>query len=43
LKTWLQSSMCEDRLTGLALLTSATDIEVKPEEVVERFLSAVTA
>jgi hypothetical protein len=30
--------MCEDRLTGLALLTLATDIEVKPEEVVERFL-----
>jgi hypothetical protein len=28
--------MCEDRLTGLALLTSATDIEVKPEEVIRR-------
>jgi len=38
LKTWLRSSMCEDCLTGLALLTLATDIEVKPEEVVERFL-----
>jgi hypothetical protein len=38
LKTWLRSSMCEDRLTGLALLTSATDIEVKPEEIIDRFL-----
>lgn len=38
LKTWLRSSMCEDRLTGLALLTSATDIEVKPEDVIDRFL-----
>jgi hypothetical protein len=38
LKTWLRSSMGEDRLTGLALLTSAIDIEVKPEDVIDRFL-----
>ena len=37
LKTWLRSSMCGERLTGLALLTSA-DIEVKPEDVIELFL-----
>ena len=37
LKTWLRSSMCDERLTGLALLTS-TDIEVKPEDVINSFL-----
>jgi hypothetical protein len=31
-------TMCEDCLTDLALLSSVTDIEVKPEKVVERFL-----
>ena len=36
-KTWLRSSMCDERLTGLALLTS-TDIEVKPEDVINSFL-----
>jgi hypothetical protein len=39
LKTWLRSSMCEERLTGLALLTSASDIEVKPKDVIDSFLS----
>lgn len=37
LKTWLRASMCDERLTGLALLTSS-DIEVKPEDVIEHFL-----
>ena len=37
LKTWLRSLMCDERLTGLALMTS-TDIEVKPEEIVKHFL-----
>jgi len=37
LKTWLRSSMCDERLTGLVLLTS-TDIEVKPEDVINSFL-----
>lgn len=38
LKTWLRSSMCEERLTGLGLLASSADIEVKPEDVIECFL-----
>ena len=38
LKTWLRSSMNDERLTGLALLAVATDISVKPEAVVDNFL-----
>ena len=38
LKTWLRSSMNDERLTGLALLAVATDINVKPEAVVDNFL-----
>ena len=38
LKTWLRSSMNDERLTGLALLAVATDISVKPEAVVNNFL-----
>ncbi len=38
LKTWLRSTMCDERLTGLALLTSS-DIEIKLEDVIERFLN----
>ena len=35
LKTWLRSSMNDERLTGLALLAVATDISVKHEAVVD--------
>ena len=42
LKIWLRSSLYEDRLTGLALLTSATDIELTPK-LLKGFLSAVGA
>ena len=38
LKTWLRSSMNDERLTGLALLAVATDISVKPEAIVDNFL-----
>ena len=38
LKTWLCSSLNDERLTGLALLTAFTDISVIPEAVVDNFL-----
>ena len=38
LKTWLRSSMNDERLTGLALPAVATAISVKPEAVVDNFL-----
>ena len=38
LKTWLRSTMCEERLTGLALLSSAMDIPVEPDDVVDKFM-----
>jgi hypothetical protein len=37
LKTWLRSTMCDERLTGLALMASS-DIIIKPEDVIARFL-----
>ena len=37
LKTWLRSTMAEDRLTGLALLASCTDITVTPDAVLDIF------
>ena len=37
LKTWLRSTMTNDRLTRLALL-AATDITVNAEDVIEQFL-----
>ena len=37
-KTWLRSSMNDERLTGLALLAVATDISFKPDAVVDNFL-----
>ena len=38
LKTWLRSSMNDERLIGLASLAVATYISVKPEAVVDDFL-----
>ena len=40
LKTWLRSTMGEQRLTGLALLASCRDITLTPEAVVECFCEA---
>jgi len=37
LKTWLRSTMAEDRLTGLALLASCTDITVTLDAVLDIF------
>jgi len=37
LKTWLKSTMAEDRLTGLALLASCTDKTVTPDAVLDIF------
>ena len=37
-KTLLRSSMNDERLTGLALLAVAKDINVKPDAVVDKFL-----
>ena len=37
LKTWLRSTMAEERLTGLALLASCTDITVTPDAVIDKF------
>lgn len=37
LKTWLRSTMGEERLTGLALLNIHHQIEVNDEEVIDRF------
>ena len=39
LKTWMRSSMGEDRLTGLALLNVHKDIKIKAEDIIERFAS----
>src|SRR5438132_5873342 len=38
LKTWLRTSMTEDRMTGLALLAVSRDIKFSPEAVVDRFI-----
>jgi len=35
LKTWLKSTMAEDRLTGLALLASCTEITVTLDAVLD--------
>jgi len=35
LKTWLRSTMAEDRLTGLTLRASCTDITVTPDAVLD--------
>lgn len=37
IKTWLRTTILEKRLCGLALLHIHYDIDIKPEEVVERF------
>lgn len=37
LKTWLRSTMCETRLTGLALLNIHRDIDIEVEKVIQRF------
>jgi hypothetical protein len=37
IKTWLRTTMSENRLVGLALLYVHPDIEVQPEKIVERF------
>lgn len=37
LKTWLRSTMIEERLNGLALLHTHTDIDVKGENIIEKF------
>ncbi|XP_017465537.1 PREDICTED: 52 kDa repressor of the inhibitor of the protein kinase-like [Rhagoletis zephyria] len=37
LKTWLRTAMLQQRLVGLALLNIHHDIEVKPEDIIERF------
>lgn len=37
LKTWLRSTTSEDRLNGLAVLNIHRDIDIKPEDVVEKF------
>lgn len=37
MKTWLRTTMLQDRLIGLALLHTHHDIEVTAEEVLERF------
>ena len=39
LKSWLRSTMSDDRLTSLALLATSTDIIVSPEDVVDRLFS----
>ncbi len=38
LKTWLRTSMTEDRMTGLALLAISHDVKLCPEAVVDKFL-----
>ncbi|XP_025405608.1 52 kDa repressor of the inhibitor of the protein kinase-like, partial [Sipha flava] len=37
LKTWLRSTMCETRLTGLALLNIHRDIAIDIEKLIQRF------
>lgn len=37
LKTWLRSTMAEDRLTGLALLHIHRDIELDIDAIINRF------
>ena len=37
LKTWLRSTMGNQRLTGLALLAASKDIQPSPEEVIDSF------
>ena len=37
LKTWLRSTMTEDRLNGLALLASSVDVELTTDDVLDRF------
>jgi len=37
LKTWLRSTMCETRLTGLALLNIHRDIDIDIQKVIQRF------
>lgn len=39
LKTWLRSTMSQDRLVGLALLHIHRDIKISPESVLNRFAS----
>ena len=38
LKTWLRSTMNDDRLSNLALLSVAPDININPDKVIENFL-----
>jgi hypothetical protein len=38
LKTWLRSTMGEERLTGLALLSSCIDTELTADAVIDSFL-----
>lgn len=42
LKTWLRTSMNEERLTGLALLHIHFDIPVDIESIIERFSTSKT-
>ncbi|XP_039298901.1 52 kDa repressor of the inhibitor of the protein kinase-like [Nilaparvata lugens] len=42
LKTWLRSTMSENRLVGLALLYIHPDIVIDPEKIVERFAKSGT-
>jgi hypothetical protein len=37
LKIWLRSTMCETRLTGLALLNIHRDIAIDVEKFIQRF------
>jgi len=37
IKTWLRTTMLQERLVGLALLHTHHDIEITAEEVIERF------
>ncbi|KAK9507246.1 hypothetical protein O3M35_007150 [Rhynocoris fuscipes] len=39
LKTWLRSTMTEDRLLGLALLHIHRDIDVDIQKIIDRFAS----
>ena len=39
LKSWMRSTMGESRLTGLALMASATDVTISPDDVADKFLS----
>ena len=39
LKSWMRSTMSEDRLTGLALMATAIDVTVSPDDVADKFLS----